>query len=68
MTFLQLFIGILIVLLFVAAVIWVRRTLFPTTPAIIETVVGIFGVILICYLLLTALGILPHDPKVPQLR
>lgn len=69
MTYLQLFLGIFIVMLFVAAVVWVRRTLFPTTPTQIETAVGIFGLIVICWLLLTALGLVPlHDPKVLQLR
>lgn len=68
-TYVQLFVGIVIVLAFVAAVIWTRRTFFATTPPVIDTVVGIFGLIVICWLLLNALGLVPfHDPKVPQVR
>lgn len=69
-TYLSLFVGILLVLLFTAAVVWVRRTFFATTASpYIDTAAMIFGLVIIVYLLLTAVGLWPfHDQRVPQVR
>jgi hypothetical protein len=57
-----------IVVLAVAAVIWVIGYLAPTHPSIIDRGLWVLAVVIILWSLARALGLFGHDPQIPRIR
>jgi len=58
---------IVVVVLLVAAAIWVIGYLVPDHPKIIDRALWVFAVVIIALMLLQAFGLMGAGPRVPQL-
>jgi threonine/homoserine/homoserine lactone efflux protein len=65
----ELLLWVVLICIIGSLAIWARRQLAPQFPPLVDTVIGVFCLVVIIWLMLTALGLMPvRDPKVPSLR